>query len=287
MPAPSSSAAGGGDEGDPAVQVQRAAAAGQALGEVDRGHAPRPVRRCGTRGGGSIRGSAPGRTGRPLSAARAGAGPGGGRRRSIASRSCGVSCGGCEPGQSSTRPPQIGGARGDRRGGQREAVGHDERQPRVAARHLLLPADPHQAALAHGVGHRGGGLQGHPRPGHGDLPGDPAQHRQPQHRLVRRQQVQRRHRRAGLPGDLDQRGLQHVRTDEARTGHTLTCPGPVRRSEQADATHHPYADHTPAVRRQHADGAAHRCPLPRGARPGDDRSPSRAERRTSGHCAAP
>lgn len=260
----------GADEGDPSVGTEGAAAARQALGEVHRGlrlvgsGGPLPGRRQQHRlGGGPYRVAVLGR--RPQEQPQTVTGFGDllplprGRPRRMRGR----------PLQHQTAPDV--GAGGDRHGDQGEAVRHDQGQPWIPARQLLLPAHRHRPALPDGVGHRGGRLQCHPRPGQGDVPGDPAQHRQLQHRLVRYRQIRRRRRGAALPGQLGQHGLQPLRTVGARTGQ---LPHPPR----TGGTTVPRAHRTSPICGPYASAATPAC---RPARPGSGPvSPDRRRRRS-------
>ncbi|MEU9157435.1 hypothetical protein AB0D59_44620 [Streptomyces sp. NPDC048417] len=69
-----------------------------------------------------------------------------------------------------------------RRRGEREGVRQDGRRTRIAARHLVLAADPDEAVLADRVDHRDGGGQRQPLPRRGEVDGQSAQRHQAQQR---------------------------------------------------------------------------------------------------------
>lgn len=103
------------------------------------------------------------------------------------------------------------GAGVDGRGAQGELVRQDERGPGIAARELLLAAEPDETAQSYGVGHRDRCGQRHPGPGSRELARHPGEHGQVQCGVVRRQQVQHGHGRAGLVHHVGDGAVQQLR----------------------------------------------------------------------------
>lgn len=200
------------DEGDPAVEVQGAAAQGQPLGEVERrgglGRIRDPRLRRADEPGLAARRPRMAAVARALLHARGG--PADERRdRGLLPRAelRRVPDG---PQKHHAAPRLV--AAGDRCRGEQELVREDQPQPGVPAGHLLLAAaQPDQPPLPDGVGHRDRFVQGDARPRSGDLRRRPCHQPQPQDPLARRQQVDQPDGGAGLQHETGEGPVQLLR----------------------------------------------------------------------------
>ncbi len=198
-------------EGHPAFQVQRAAAARQAVDELHRGRRLGGVRL----GGGARDQDARLRLGayrdtvvRGLLEEQA---------EAITARVHRLPLVRCElrpvqAGPQQDKPAPHHGVGDEGSGGQRKIVRQNERGPGVPLSHLLPAAQPYEAAGTHGVRHGDRRGQRYPHPRGGDVAGHSGEHDQAQQPLARREQVEQAHRGARIPHALRHDGLQHLPT---------------------------------------------------------------------------